>query len=223
MDYSITTWLLVFSLFSTVYLLKVYVFNFEPIADWLIERSKKTPYVHLGDYMHRFWLVPYVQKTMYKTPDGCGFVNFFRRPVAFTLQFLGIAVRVHHIKQSDKGRDYHNHPFYFITVILRGGYTEHIPEYDSNGFFIGEKSTFYEPGTILLRKPKHFHRLELPYDGSSYHVSQEEYENAFGQTWTLFITFAKTKKRDWGFLVNPDYIIQHNEYERRHNNERFGK
>jgi hypothetical protein len=79
------------------------------VAAYLIERSKRTPYLHLDGYMNRYWLFN-------PTPpqsNGQG-----RR-----FEWLP-SIRIHHILRADHARDPHNHPWSFRTIILRGWYIE---------------------------------------------------------------------------------------------------
>lgn len=144
------------------------------LVDWVIRQAKKRPYVHIGgtndsDYMRRWWLVPY---------------NRF-----------GISCRVHEILQSDDDRAYHDHPWWYITVVLRGGYWEIRPKYDRSGIFVGDSCRWIGPGRVLFRRAKSWHRLEIPN----------------GQTaFTLFI--CGRKAQDWGFLVNPKNKVAWWEY-----------
>jgi len=174
-------------------------------VDWLIEYAKRTPYSALPGYMLRYWLVPYSTVMMRDTTlpngrpikmplhDGTGPVDGRRRPIARLLQKLGVAARIHNILTSDHGRHPHNHPWWFVTIILRGGYWETM--YDSQGFAIHKK--WHGPGSILFRTPKHWHRIDL---------------RPGVQPWTLFITGRY--KGTWGFLVKGTFV-QHREYLRR--------
>jgi hypothetical protein len=69
------------------------------IRAWLIRQAQKRPYLHIGDYMHRWWLVP---------PS----------------RFLPFAIRIHHIKREDADPFLHDHPFDWRTIILDGWYRE---------------------------------------------------------------------------------------------------
>ena len=143
------------------------------LVDRLIARAMRTPYYHIGDYMERYWLVSY---------------NRF-----------GIACRVHHILRSDDARAFHDHPWRYLTVVLRGGYTEVRPVFDRSGLYAGETRRWYGPGSVMLRGAKTWHRLEL----------------APGRTaWTLFVTGRK--RQTWGFLVHPRAKIESREYEHRY-------
>lgn len=148
------------------------------LIDALIERAKKTPYTHLTGYMERYWLVPYTYEER---------VSFWRRPFAWVLQRFGIAIRIHHILRSDDARAFHDHPWWFLTLILRGGYEEVRPVMQSN-LYTGDTHTWHNPGTVLFRRASDWHRLNVP---------------AGRTTWTLFIT-GKYRNR-WGFLMVPNF------------------
>lgn len=171
------------------------------LTQWLIDRAKRTPYFHLEGYMNRWWLVPYgevierritcerkfvfmgqvgVEGEAITVTDGTGPVTW-RRPIARLLQKLGIAVRVHEILRSDAGRDPHDHPWPYLTVILRGGYFE--TRYDDEGFVTGRK--WHGPGSVMFRPAKSWHRLDVP-PGTT--------------ATTLFITGPKAQR--WGFNVD---------------------
>lgn len=81
------------------------------VADWLIRRAMKTPYLHIyhkGNlYMGRWWLF---------NPQTAD------EPLRY--KWFPLSIRLHHICQPDVGRDLHDHPFNARTIILKGGYTE---------------------------------------------------------------------------------------------------
>lgn len=163
------------------------------LIDALIRRAMRSPYSHIDDYMARYWLVPY------RDPDagvGCGPVSFFRRPIAWLIQRFGIAVRIHHIKRSDDDRAFHDHPWWYVSVILRGGYVEAQPFY-SSGLYCGPIFSLREPGDVLFRRATSWHRLVID-------------PLVWDSAWTLFITGPK--RQSWGFLVEPDHKIYWREY-----------
>jgi hypothetical protein len=175
------------------------------IADYLIERSKKTPYFHLDGYMNRYWLVPYVGKLAGK--HGCGYVSWRKRPIARFIQCFGIAVRVHEILRSDSDRHMHNHPWKFCSIILNGGYQEVTPEAGR------ERSKKYGAGSILFRTEKSRHRLVLNevltgefVDAGHIRVFQVKPVPVT----TLFITFRYVQK--WGFFLDDGKFVPHDEY-----------
>lgn len=161
----------------------------------LIRRAMRSPYSHVNDYMARYWLVPYRDPA---AGDGCGPVSFWRRPIAWLIQRLGIAVRIHHIKRSDDDRAFHDHPRAYATLILSGGYCEVQPKY-KDSIYCGETHTWRWPGTVLFRRARSWHRLVI----NPNPVAREN-------TWTLFITGPKTNS--WGFLAEPRYKIYWKEY-----------
>lgn len=185
------------------------------IVDWLIRRAKRTPYWHLIGYMERYWLVPYNKVIERKiscrwtdtaldgttssctvvtaVTDGTGPVSPWRRPFARLVQSLGIAARVHHILRSDSGRDPHDHPWWFVTIVLRGGYYEH--RYDAFGSWVSRR--WHGPGSVLIRAPEDLHMLELPKGKTA---------------WTLFITGPK--KQTWGFKPEGMPKIPYHLYEK---------
>ncbi len=71
----------------------------------------------------------------------------------------------------------HDHPWGFMSIILKGGYVEHTKT----------GSKLYGVGSILLRKPEFAHRLEV-----------------WQPTWTL--VFTTPKKRTWGFWTPKGWI-----------------
>jgi len=178
---------------------------FDKIANWLIARAKKTPYFHLPSYMNRWWLVPYraqANDSQYKT--GTYNAVWYREPFKWLLQRFDIAIRVHEILTSDdRDRGFHDHPWPYITIILKGGYIEVTPIY-VDGIYTGERRKYYAPGSILFRRAQSWHSLELPYATSP--LDGDVMPNGRGG-WqeepctTLFITFKYVQK--WGFLVEP--------------------
>lgn len=173
---------------------------FDRIAVWLIAKAMKTPYSHLPGYMSRYWLIPYHPKSRSVSESGSASTDPTKYPGQFPIlaslcSLFGIAARVHHVLRSDDDRAFHDHPWGFISVILKGGYYEYRPHYDNDGLYCGEDMRWYGPGSVIFRKAKDWHRLVLPE----------------GQTaWTLFITF-KWRQR-WGFLRHPDGKVYFKDY-----------
>jgi hypothetical protein len=86
--------------------------------------------------------------------------------------------RFHLISADDPGRDWHDHPWDYVTRLLSGSYIEHTPD----------GSVTYGPGDVLVRKADQLHRLEL--------VS--------GPVWTYFVTGRF--RRTWGFMTERGWI-----------------
>ena len=100
-------------------------------------------------------------------------------------------VFLHKFHTGDPG-DVHDHPWSYATLILAGGYYEWVPEFNSKKEMIGEFRHWRGTGHFRICKPTSYHRIELK-EGVT--------------PWTLFM--PGPKKREWGFLVNNNWI--HNE------------
>ena len=90
--------------------------------------------------------------------------------------------------------DVHDHPWPYATLILKGGYYEWLPQFDSKGNKIAEMCVWRGPGSFRVCKANSYHRIELDPSVTA---------------WTLFM--PGPKKRDWGILVNNKWI-QHEQY-----------
>lgn len=85
--------------------------------------------------------------------------------------------------------DVHDHPWPYATLILKGGYWEWIPQFNSQGIKVCEIAKWRKPGHFRICSANSFHRIEL----------DPEVE-----CWTLFM--PGPQKREWGFLVNNKWI-----------------
>lgn len=98
-----------------------------------------------GDYLHRWYVIP-------------------RNPY--------FNIYVHKFMQSDEDRALHDHPWYSVSVLLKGEFIEH-----------SLKGVRHIPRIApVFRTAKFAHRLEL----------------VKGPAWTIFITGPRI--REWGFL-----------------------
>lgn len=125
---------------------------------------------HIGSYMRR-WIL--------RTPFG--------------------TLRIHNIRRSDAGRDFHDHPFHFWSLILRGGYIEHRLGCRcacgvDDSWRASPWCRHYGPGSLVRRRAADFHRLEL----------------VGGPAWTFVVSSRKV--RSWGFLLSDGRWIPHGEY-----------
>jgi hypothetical protein len=91
---------------------------------------------------------------------------------------------LHHICLSDPD-DLHDHPWWYATLILKGGYWEITPE---GRFWRGV-------GHFRISKPQSLHRIEIP--------------EASQGSWSLF--FRGPKVREWGFMKEGEWI-EHRHY-----------
>lgn len=106
-------------------------------------------------------------------------------------------IYLHKFLRDDDDRALHDHPWSSLSIILTGGYWEHIA---------GTGKLFRMPGDIVYRRATHAHRVELFKNPDKViHVSINS-DNTLSSgleiggpkpAWTLFITGFKV--RDWGF------------------------
>jgi len=97
-------------------------------------------------------------------------------------------VFLHKFLKSDPD-DVHDHPWNYASLILKGGYWEWTPVFDTVGRKMNEVKTWRGAGTFRFGKMSTYHRIELDPDVTP---------------WTLF--FVGPRKREWGFLVNNKWI-----------------
>lgn len=111
----------------------------------------------------------------------------------FSCRFF--SVKIHKILLSDYDC-HHDHPWAFISLILRGGYVEHstrkVKYVPCAPFYMWEVrevkvSRLYGPGSILYRPAEFTHKLEI-----------------HQPAWTFVITFKKV--REWGFHTPKGWV-----------------
>ena len=95
---------------------------------------------------------------------------------------------LHKFLKSDPD-DVHDHPWPYATLVLKGGYWEWIPHFDTVGRKTGEYQVWRGPGHFRVSKARSFHRIELDPDITA---------------WTLFM--PGPKQREWGFMVRNQWI-----------------
>ena len=91
-------------------------------------------------------------------------------------------ITLHKIVKSDDPI-FHDHPWAYMTIILKGGYWEWVPEFDIDNNIIGERKIWRGPGHIRRCTAETYHRIELEPDVDC---------------WTIFI--PGIQRRQWGFL-----------------------
>lgn len=152
-----------------------FVVSRKPIADYLIERSKKTPYFHLEGYMNRWWLF-----NAYSPDKEKDSAERYKRkwPSWFP------SIRIHHILREDRGRHLHDHPWNARTIILKGWYTERrlIEGKWGDKHIVESNRTKGQTARILFGQ---YHSID---------------EVSPGGVYTLFFTWKYGGT--WGFLVD---------------------
>lgn len=116
---------------------------------------------HVTPYMHRYYLL------------------FNDKIVEEEFPKLPINIMLHCIRSSDPD-DLHDHPWWYVTIILKGGYWEVTP-----------KGKFWRGiGHFRIDNPRNLHRIEIP--------------NNSNGSWSLFLRGPKIK--DWGFMQKGKWI-----------------
>lgn len=114
-----------------------------------------TPYTHLPGYLHRWCLVK-----------------------------LGrFMLRKHDILTPDETPFLHSHPFWYVSIVLRGGYRERVLDR-----YAGLKTVQRRKWSIVFRRPGTMHRIDW----------------VWGDCQTLFFTWAKGGKgQNWSLFRYP--------------------
>lgn len=123
-----------------------------------------------------------------------GLVHFRRWRILATPWFN---IYIHNILRSDEEAHPHDHPWNFLSFILKGGYSEEwLPFYEDTAFASGEPmiKSVRRPGTFVYHDAKDFHKLTLLKNSA----------------WTLVFTFGK-RRPTWGFQTEQGWI-EHKAY-----------
>lgn len=150
------------------------------------------------------------QSTHYKRPKHFGKVEiltpdgsqvYLRR--WYLIRFAKLfSIRLHHILLPDTDRDPHDHPWPFVSIIVRGGYNEvwspAMPDPSRRSALWHHYALTHEK---VVRRISHHRSTDL-------HQIQRFHR---GSTWSLFITGPE--KRVWGFQT-PDGWMTWKDYER---------
>ncbi len=116
-------------------------------------------------------------KKLFRRMDLHDGESLYMRRWSLSLPF-GWTLKLHHIMRPDGDACQHDHPWWFITLILRGGYVEEVGE--------EKRVQRMRVGRIGYRPALYRHKItELP----------------TGSAWTLVL--AGPRVRDWGFH-SPD-------------------
>jgi hypothetical protein len=97
------------------------------------------------------------------------------------------SVRLHHWLHSDDTRYKHDHPWWFFTVVIKGGYTD----------LTDDRTDHLKVGSFRFRSAKHKHSVWVD-DGGA---------------WSILITGPKV--RQWGFWIGKKwkkankYFLEH--------------
>lgn len=110
--------------------------------------------------------------------DGCPYV------IRWRLETRWGSIRLHHWLGPDDDRAFHDHPWWFTTVVLRGGYTDRSPAGDEH----------LRAGAVRRRAATHRHTV-VPDPGGA---------------WTLVLTGPR--RRAWGFWADGIKFVKANKW-----------
>lgn len=97
---------------------------------------------------------------------------------------FGYSLKLHHILRADSDLCQHDHPWWFVTFMLWGGYEEEL----------GRKKVIHKLFSFAFRNKKVVHRIvKLPK----------------GHAWTL--VFTGPTEKSWGFLTKKG-LIDHDQF-----------
>lgn len=197
-----TAWLIVFPLYCFLWL---FARVFKRVPNWLLRKllrswdrnaQRRQPNVRIPAdgpvYMWRWWRIP--------------------RNAFFNVYY-------HHVMRSDEDAALHDHPWWNFSIVLEGGYFEHLIAEGG----VHEK-TWYPAGSVRFRPSGSFaHRLELEttrlacggvYTGPS---SVSNYQDVELPVKTIFITGPVLRR--WGFHHPLQWVDAYDwdEFTERHN------
>jgi len=112
-------------------------------------------------------------------------------------------ITLHKVLVSDEPT-LHDHPWSWGSLILKGGYWEHVPVRSQEGNVVGSKEIWRGPGSIRFKSADDLHWLELAKDADGNEIP----------CWSLF--FMGRQKKEWGFVSH----VKHEGYKWIHN-ERY--
>lgn len=165
------------------------------MIDFLIRLLKRRPYSPIiidgATYMARDWTF----QLGGKSPDENN-----KREGAW------LCARVHTIFESDRDRALHDHPFDYLTFILKGGYWEITKQPTRKRSVLFSSSplrymTWYGPGSVLFRRAESAHRLIV---GGQPAV-----------TWFII----GPRRRQWGFHTENGGWVYWKDFDRQRNRE----
>ena len=94
------------------------------------------------------------------------------------------SVYVHQILRSDEDPDMHDHPFAFVSLVLRGGYFERVRTAEGQMYGATRR-----PLSIVWHPTSDFHRLKVPARGA----------------WTLVFAGPRTHE-PWGYWTSKGWV-----------------
>lgn len=115
----------------------------------------------------------------------------------------GPGLRIHNIVKSDAGFELHDHPFDFVSLIVKGGYKEITGEFAMADKPVAgrRKAKYYGPLSILFRKAEDLHRIMLLPTVVTIDGKQRLQEQP---AWTVVL--RGPIRREWGFMTAAGWL-----------------
>ena len=129
-----------------------------------------------------------------------------------TPKIFGCRLVIHQFHRSDNDRHYHDHPWNFISFILKGSYIEHWPmtmwkDSTAGSYRVTSDIQQCHRRFSIIKRPKTWkHWVEL---------STDDCCNEPVESWTLVLLYGE--RRDWGFHTKEGWI-RHDLYDCRGQN-----
>jgi hypothetical protein len=123
--------------------------------------------------MRKFWDFQFKWAENVGLKAGCDYLT------RYVLVLFGFSLRVHHWTNDDDPRHMHDHAWWFLTLVLRGGYTDISQAGEGQPVVHDHLSA----GSIRFRPALHRHSVMVDNGGA----------------WTLVLTGPR--ERHWGFWV----------------------
>lgn len=113
------------------------------------------------------------------------------------------SIRIHHIMLPDMDRWPHDHPWSFLSIIVRGGYLERWCGAEDFKLFAGEPSSIKRGLAIWSGyKTKHVRRLSFHRNTDLHKIVK--FKRAERGAWTLI--FTGPERREWGFMTDQGWV-----------------
>lgn len=110
------------------------------------------------------------------------------------------SIRVHHIKLADLDRWPHDHPWSFLSIILRGGYEEWWCTPDT--FRVNSCDPDSEDPIWTRFKTKWVRRFNFHRNTDLHQI--RKFDRGDRGAWTLI--FTGPERREWGFMTNNGWL-----------------
>lgn len=128
----------------------------------------------------------------------------FDRLYLFRCRWFGILL--HRLRRPDHDRDMHDHPWSFLSIVLKGGYTEVVPgECDLQRMWIDGRLVGVKEITDGFRFVPDRVRM-IDFFNFKRATRSDPHRISYVAPGTLTLVFHGPKRRDWGFHTERGWI-----------------